>query len=85
MRREKAVLEQVLRDGAIRSVYQPIVSLRSGEVYAYEALIRITLPDCPMNIEKLFRTARRCRKLWELKKLCRGQEQTAPGAALFEF
>ncbi|WP_276354324.1 EAL domain-containing protein [Cohnella caldifontis] len=37
-------LERILRDGDIRSAYQPIFHLRSGQLYGYEALTR-----CPKN------------------------------------
>ena len=61
----------VLNGGYIRSVYQPILSLQNGSVLGYEALSRIRLPECDLNIEQLFSIARHVRKLWELEKLCR--------------
>lgn len=61
----------ILNGGHIKTVYQPIVSLQDGSVLGYEALSRIRLSECELNIEQLFSIARRVRKLWELEKLCR--------------
>jgi EAL domain-containing protein (putative c-di-GMP-specific phosphodiesterase class I)/GGDEF domain-containing protein len=67
------MLVEILDRGHIRSVYQPIVSLQDGALWGYEALSRIDLPVCPLNIEQLFSLANSTRKLWELEKLCRTQ------------
>jgi EAL domain-containing protein (putative c-di-GMP-specific phosphodiesterase class I) len=40
------ILFEILDGEYIRPVYQPIVSLQNGVVFAYEALIRITRPNC---------------------------------------
>ncbi len=61
----------ILNGGHIKTVYQPIISLENGSVLGYEALSRICLSECELNIEQLFSIARRVRKLWELEKLCR--------------
>ena len=61
----------ILAQGQISTVYQPIVSLKDGSVFAYEALSRIVRPSCSFNIETLFAFAAKERKLWELEKLCR--------------
>ena len=45
LRRE---MERILREGAIRSVYQPILRLEDGRIFGYEALTRC--PDgCPFD------------------------------------
>lgn len=62
---------EVLSGEHITTVFQPIVSLRTGEVFGYEALSRITLPSCGIHIEKLFTVAAQEKKLWELERLCR--------------
>ncbi len=67
------MLFEIINGGYIRSVYQPIVSLQNGTIWGYEALSRIALPSCHLNIEQLFRMASKARKLWELEKLCRTQ------------
>lgn len=64
-------LMEVLSGQYIRAVYQPIVSLKNGKVLGYEALSRLALPACTMNIRELFEAAGKAGKLWELEKLCR--------------
>ena len=61
----------ILSKGAIHTVYQPIVSLEKGHVLAYEALSRIAIPSCELNIEELFHLASQESKLWDLERLCR--------------
>ncbi len=61
----------VLCNRQIRTVFQPIVSLRDGAVYGYEALSR-----GPENSEMhypavLFDCAEKYGKTWELEQLCR--------------
>lgn len=68
---KEEVFLKILLDGAITTVFQPIVSLKNGEVFAYEALSRISVPACEINIEELFQIAHRQDKLWELEKLSR--------------
>lgn len=65
------MLSTILSDGHIKSVFQPIVSLEDGSVFGYEALSRISLSSCSINIEELFNIASQNKKLWELEKLCR--------------
>lgn len=61
----------VIERGEIKTVFQPIVSLRDGSVLGYEALSRgpegtpLEYPDA------LFGVAMDCGKLWDLEKLCR--------------
>lgn len=64
-------LVEILNGEHIRPVYQPIASLQNGSVFAYEALSRITLSNCHLNIEELFEIAKKSQKLWELDSLCR--------------
>lgn len=64
-------LDAILNERCIRTVFQPIVSLESGAVLGYEALSRITLPACEVNIEELFEVAFKMKKLWDLEQLCR--------------
>ncbi len=71
---ENDTIEQfldVLIKRDIRTVFQPIVSLRDGSAYGYEALSRgpiDTQMESPIN---LFDYAEKCNKLWELESLCR--------------
>ncbi len=64
-------VEQIIEEGLIKPVYQPIVSLENGAVFGYEALSRITQSDLQMNIEELFVTADAINRAWELEALCR--------------
>ncbi|WP_312354273.1 GGDEF domain-containing protein [Aminipila sp.] len=61
----------ILKGGHIKTVYQPIVSLEDGRIFGYEALSRIKLTECELNIEELFHIAAQKKKLWELEKVCR--------------
>ncbi|NLL91142.1 MAG: GGDEF domain-containing protein [Ruminococcaceae bacterium] len=67
------LVEEVLKGECIYPVYQPIVSLKNGMIYGYEALSRITLSNCHLSIDELFEVAMRANKLWELEMLCRTQ------------
>jgi EAL domain-containing protein (putative c-di-GMP-specific phosphodiesterase class I) len=65
-----ASIDAVLRDGAVRSVFQPIVELDSGRVVAYEALARG--PEGPLERpDALFTAARAAGRLAELDAACR--------------
>lgn len=67
------MLLNILDNDAMTTVYQPIVSLKNGEVFAYEALSRHTLIQGDLAIDELFKIARRNNLLWELEKLCRSK------------
>lgn len=67
------ILVEILNGEHIRPVYQPIASLQNGAIFAYEALSRITLPNCHLNIDELFEIAIKSQKLWELDSLCRAK------------
>ncbi|QXG75995.1 diguanylate cyclase [Modestobacter sp. L9-4] len=63
-------LDDVLRTGAVHSVYQPIVELGTGRIVAYEALARG--PQGPLHTpDALFAAARTAGRLAELDALCR--------------
>ena len=61
----------IISNSMLRAVYQPIVSLTDGSVFAFEALSRITYADASINISELFETAGQMGYLWELEKICR--------------
>jgi len=68
----EAQLTDVIASGSVDCVYQPIVSLRDGEVMAYEALARVdesVVPDT--DAETLFAAARRVGSERDLDWLCR--------------
>ena len=52
---------QLLIKKKMKSVFQPIVSLQTGEILSFEALSRITLKSCSLNIEELFNIANKNR------------------------
>lgn len=57
----------------IRIVFQPIISLRSAEVYGYEALSRGPKDSNFENPEILFKKAYEHNLVWELEYLCRSK------------
>lgn len=62
---------EILKKKAIKPVFQPIVSLKNGEILGYEALSRITLEKTEITTDKLFDMAERLGQVWNLEKLCR--------------
>lgn len=67
----KKQMTEIIKNKEIKSVFQPIVSLRNGAVFAYEALSRITLKKCSFNIAEAFEIAKEMNCLWGFEKLCR--------------
>ena len=63
-------LKQIIQEKAIKSVYQPIVSLKDGSIYGYEALSRISLDDCCLNIGEIFELAQYYKVLLDLEMVC---------------
>ena len=53
-REQKKEFTTILEEKRIRPVYQPIVSLKTGDVYTYEALTRVSLPDCSLIQSRCF-------------------------------
>ncbi|HEX2944435.1 MAG TPA: GGDEF domain-containing protein [Clostridia bacterium] len=62
---------EILKNESIRTVFQPIISLKSGELLGYEALSRGPDNSVFKNPEKLFDFARAYGRLWDLELLCR--------------
>ena len=80
-------LFNILETKDVRTVFQPIVSLRDGTVLGYEALSRGPIGTPLQNPDALFGVAAECGKLWELEQLCRGKAlenafRSAPGIRL---
>lgn len=63
----------ILEKQRIKPVFQPIVSLRNGEIIGYEALSRIVDPQEISSSEELFNLACIYGKVWELEQLCRSK------------
>ncbi|MDR1397588.1 MAG: EAL domain-containing protein [Desulfarculales bacterium] len=71
MKTDFAIIRKILDGGFIKPVYQPIISLQSGEIMGYEALSRITAKELQMNIENMFHAVDKMGCSWELETLCR--------------
>lgn len=63
--------DNIIRKKLIKTVFQPILSLRDGSVLGHEALSRITVKTNIENTEMLFKVAECRNRLWELELLCR--------------
>ena len=64
-------LAKIISQKAVKTVFQPIISLRDGVVLGYEALSRITCKSRIRNTDALFTLAGKEDRLWELEILCR--------------
>lgn len=64
-------LDEVISKKNLYSVFQPVVSLQSGEAFGYEALTRTETDVFDGTITQLFALAEVKGRLWELDKLCR--------------
>ena len=82
-------LKAVIREKQIYPVFQPIVSLENGEVFAYEALSRIRdAQRYQLGIEEMFQTAEKNGMVWKLEEICRrqamkGAKEKPKGTKLF--
>ncbi len=68
---ERKELEDIIVNKRISPVFQPIISLRDGSVFGYEALSRIQKDSFIKKPDQLFRIAAENGELWELEQLCR--------------
>ncbi|MDD2972929.1 MAG: EAL and GGDEF domain-containing protein [Lachnospiraceae bacterium] len=68
---EREELESIIENKRIRSVFQPVVSLRDGSVYGYEALSRIEDGNVICTPDQLFTIAPKYKMLWITEQLCR--------------
>lgn len=64
-------LTRIIENEEIRTVFQPIISLRDGSILGYEALSRGPVNSPLQNPDALFGVATGCGKLWDLELLCR--------------
>ncbi len=67
----KEALDYIIDNKKIRTVFQPIVSLRDGSIYGHEALSRITCESEIKSADMLFTAAGKYNRLWQLELLCR--------------
>ena len=70
----ESYIDRIINNQAIFPVYQPVVSLKSGNVLGYEALSRIIPHQADAfipPIDRLFTEACESGQLWDLERLCR--------------
>ena len=67
----KDALDYIIQNKQIRTVFQPIISLRDGSILGHEALSRITFESEIKNPDMLFTIAEQYNRLWDLELLCR--------------
>jgi len=67
----KESLDYIINNKKIKTVFQPIVSLRDGSIYGHEALSRITCESEIKDPDMLFSAAVEYNCIWQLELLCR--------------
>lgn len=67
----KDALDYIIDNKHIRTVFQPIISLRDCSILGHEALSRITYESEIKNPDMLFTIAGEYNRLWDLELLCR--------------
>lgn len=70
MKNKRTLLDQIIDEQKLAIVFQPIISLKNGDVLGYEALSRTPNEESFKNIEDLFELAKQENRLWELERLC---------------
>ncbi|HLO66588.1 MAG TPA: GGDEF domain-containing protein [Holophaga sp.] len=65
-----AELRTILEDDRLKPVFQPIVDLGSGDVHAFEGLIRGPSDSLLQSPASLFRVAARTRQTFDLERAC---------------
>jgi EAL domain-containing protein (putative c-di-GMP-specific phosphodiesterase class I)/predicted transcriptional regulator len=81
LNKRNVALDYIIENKQIRTVFQPIISLKDGSVLGHEALSRITCDSEIENPEMLFGIAGEYNRLWDLELLCR----TTALEAAFQF
>ncbi|MDD4263704.1 MAG: GGDEF domain-containing protein [Firmicutes bacterium] len=71
MDKRRKSLNNITENKQIKTVFQPIISLRNGVLLGYEALSRIIGESEFENTETLFATAKQYNRLWDLELLSR--------------
>ena len=65
---QKNSLDYIIKNEEIRTVFQPIISLRDGDILGHEALSRVTCESEIKDPEMLFLVAEKYNRLWELER-----------------
>jgi len=68
---ERIALNDIIDEGRVTTVFQPIISLRDGSILGHEALSRIVSESVIPSPDDLFRIASDSKRLWDLELLCR--------------
>lgn len=68
---ESITINSIIENRQIKSVFQPIISLKNGNILGYEALSRITIECTIKSPEELFILAESSNCLWDLELICR--------------
>jgi EAL domain-containing protein (putative c-di-GMP-specific phosphodiesterase class I)/GGDEF domain-containing protein len=68
---ETEIIASILKQRTIKTVFQPIVSLRDGGILGYEALSRVTGEYSYLSAEELFAEAHEHNLLWDIEYLTR--------------
>lgn len=64
-------MAEIIKEKEIKTVFQPVVNLKNGTIFGYEAFSRITLKKCSFTIREAFDYAREMKRLSEFETLCR--------------
>lgn len=64
-------IEDIIVNKWITPVFQPIISLRDGNVLGFEALSRVSKPGIFDNVEEMFQCAEESGCIWMLEQVCR--------------
>ena len=64
-------LYNIIENELIYSVFQPLIDLKTGDIFGYEALSRLNKYDIIKNPEDLFITAQKFGETARLEKICR--------------
>jgi len=68
---EELLLDSIIENKSIKTVFQPIISLRDGSILGHEALSRLTIDSQIKNTNDLFILAESSNRLWNLELVCR--------------
>ncbi len=72
-RRKRDILAEIIANEEIRILFQPLISLQSGEIVGYEALTRGPKDSYFERPDQLFDFAKETNLLLDLERLCRKQ------------
>ncbi|WP_206459524.1 GGDEF domain-containing protein [Anaerovorax sp. IOR16] len=69
--RKREALDYIIENKQIKTVFQPIISLRDGSILGHEALSRITCESEINSLDMLFACAEKYNRIWDLEQVCR--------------